>query len=506
MRSALIPARRSLIVILAIMLALLPNAPTTGGGTTGAAWAANAGPNAEPPDPESCPPGEEPSGDGCQPCPSGEYKTASDLSACIDAPPGTYVTDPTQAPTSCPAGTYNLTYEASSVDACIKARRGHFAPSTTAADRPCVKGTYADVEGLAACKPAAIGFYVPTDGATAQLACPTAKVTGSTTCPAAATTPAPAPTPTPTPAPAPAPTEPLDGPAAGDPCPAGSWSATGTIPFGGVCTPASPGSFVADEGSTAQEPCPPGSYSATFGADECTLASVGSYVPTSGATAQSPCPAATSPGASTCGAAPAIGGVPDWSRFPSTLVLSQVGPLRRGDVVSVLGTGFAPSSSVVLWVSTFDEPAGSATTDASGVMRVDLELPRRMGTGEVVIIAIDATGAGQTATVEVTRSWVGLLLGALGVLVVLLAGFVAWRRAVVRRRRRSASARQAGRDDGPAGPPRGAPRWDDGPATVAMAAPDAAVRVIEPPLGRPTGPASEGSWDPAFDDGFDDRS
>lgn len=483
-----------------------------------AAWAVE---GEDPPaEPEPCPPGQEPGGSGCVPCPTGEYKTTTGNTACIDAGPGTYLTDPTKEPTPCPAGTYNLKWESISAADCIKARKGHAAPSTTAVDVPCKKGTYADVEGLAACKPAAVGFYVPTDAATAQLACPTATTTGSSTCPVA-TTPTPTPTPTPSPAPTPTPGAPVDGPISGDPCPAGTYAASGVVPPGGACTPASPGSFVAAEGSDAQTPCPPGTFSDAFGAVACTPAPVGTYVPTSGATAALPCPAATSPGASSCGGeAAAAGAVPDWTRFPTGLVLSQAGPLRRGDTVEVLGTGFTPSSPVQLWVSTYEEPVGDALTDASGVLRASFELPRGMGTGEVVVIAIDAAGVGRTAMIEVSRSWVSVLLTVLGALVVLLAAFVAWRRSIVLRRRRAAGGvPRAPRPDTPRPPAASASpqgrgtavlEWDDSfssPRPPTGTAPgDGTVRIVEPPRPPVTPPpTSARPFDPDFDDAFDDR-
>jgi hypothetical protein len=228
-------------------------------------------------------------------------------------------------------------------DGCNKADLGHHVPTLGAtAQVPCAPGTYADVTALRNCKPAAPGrfvatsgakapelcpagtyqpkegqtscfaadrgYYVPSAGATSQTVCATTTTTGSKTCPAAA--PAPAPTPAPEPDDdvddadddADADVPPLDG----DLCPPGSWSPNGLIPNASSCTPASPGTFVAEAGASEEVACEPGTYSAVFGATECTAASIGFYVPEAGASAQLPCPSASEPGAATCDAVLAV--------------------------------------------------------------------------------------------------------------------------------------------------------------------------------------------------------
>jgi hypothetical protein len=145
--------------------------------------------------------------------------------------------------------------------------------------------------GASQCTTASSGYYVPQPGATRQLACASSTTTGATTC-------------EPTAAPAPADDDDLDGGvslrADGEPCPPGTWSETGTVPSGGTCIPARPGSFVAAEGSTAEVDCPAGTFSDSFGSDACVPAPAGTYVPVAGSAEPLPCEGSTIPGATEC--------------------------------------------------------------------------------------------------------------------------------------------------------------------------------------------------------------
>lgn len=72
-------------------------------------------------------------------------------------------------------------------------------------------------------------------------------------------------------------------------CGPGTFSATGNEP----CTPAAPGSYVADAGATEATQCPAGTYSPVEGATSCTQAPAGSFVSDAGASSASACPAGT---------------------------------------------------------------------------------------------------------------------------------------------------------------------------------------------------------------------
>ena len=230
---------------------------------------------------------------GTDECEAGSYRGDEDTTSCVDAAPGSFVaTAEATAATTCPKGTFQPDAGQTS---CDDAPAGSHVPVTGAtAAALCEPGTYSDAPGAEACTPAAVGYYVPRPGATTQLRCITAEETGLSRCPVPTSTPSDD-------------TddeelavgdEPLS--AQGDPCEPGTWSATGTSRAGVSCTPASPGTFVADAGATAEEPCPAGTFSDTFGATACTPAPVGSYVATTGAMDPAPCPGATEPGATEC--------------------------------------------------------------------------------------------------------------------------------------------------------------------------------------------------------------
>jgi len=372
-------------------------------------------------------------------CPAGTYQNESGKSSCIDAPLGYYTdNDGEKNPDPCTAPTYADTVRSTS---CKTAKAGHFVNTDAAkAQTPCKAGTYQPRDGQTSCLTADIGYYVDKAGATAQTRCATVTTTGATSCPTAAAPPAATP--------AEDDAERGELVAAGTLCPPGTWSATGALPDGGTCTPASPGYFADGEGNLAQYPCEPGTYSPAFGAEECTPAEPGTYVPTSGASSTLPCPSSSAPGATTCGDTTGGSQVPDYSRFPETLILSQGGPLKRGDDIDILGTNFAPASPVAIWVSTFEEPIGEAVTDESGVLRTAVTLPRGMGTGDVVVIAIDATGVGQIAMLEVVGSPLTIVLIVVGGLLAMGLGLLGWFRFVPGSR-------------GPLPPRPGEEDWDD---------------------------------------------
>lgn len=235
-------------------------------------------------------------------CLPGTYQDARGQRRCKDAALGQFVDAPeATAPKLCDKGTYGIKEKATTrAEGCRAAEPGSFVASAgQAATTACSPGSYQPESGKDSCIPAAVGYYVPTSGAKAQTACPTATTTGSRTCVAAA------------PAPEPPEDESEDDAAVdgdfvrpdGEPCPAGTWSPNGLVPTASSCTPASPGTFVAEAGASEEVECPAGTYSGVFGATACTPADVGSYVPTAGSSSQLPCPSATDPGAATCDAA-----------------------------------------------------------------------------------------------------------------------------------------------------------------------------------------------------------
>jgi len=207
--------------------------------------------------------------------------------------------------------------------------------------------------GAAACTPASRGHYVPRPGATSQLACASSTTTGATTCAATA-----APTPTPAPADDDDRDDGVSLRADGEPCPPGTWSPTGTVPSGGTCIPARPGTFVAGEGGTVEADCPPGSFSDGFGSDACIPAPAGTYVPVAGSAEPLPCEGSTVVGATECGvvavatpallepeAAPRGMGASGWLPIVAGVLAAGAGALflaerrRPGLVTGLLGGG-----------------------------------------------------------------------------------------------------------------------------------------------------------------------
>jgi hypothetical protein len=224
-------------------------------------------------------------------CAAGTFSANSGSASCTPAPAGRFVaTTGAKEPTPCPVGTFQ---PATGQTSCIPAPAGSFVPTTGSnAAALCRPGTYMGSTGASQCTTASRGYYVPQPGATRQLACASSTTTGATTC-------------EPTAAPAPADDDDLDGGvslrADGEPCPPGSWSETGTVPSGGTCIPARPGSFVAMAGSTAEVECPAGTFSDSFGSDACVPAPAGTYVPVAGSAEPLPCEGSTILGATECG-------------------------------------------------------------------------------------------------------------------------------------------------------------------------------------------------------------
>lgn len=121
----------------------------------------------------------------------------------------------------------------------------------TSTATPCAAGTYS-ASGDEPCAPADPGYFVATEGATSQTACPSgffSGLSGATACTLA---------PAGSYAPGPAATWSLL-------CPAGTYSASEGA---AACTPADAGSYVPAPGATSQTACPTG-YSSDGGAIEC---------------------------------------------------------------------------------------------------------------------------------------------------------------------------------------------------------------------------------------------
>jgi hypothetical protein len=227
-------------------------------------------------------------------CGPGTFRGDAATTRCAPAPEGRFVaTAGATSATACSAGTFQ---PATAQTSCIPAPAGSFVPTEGAAAAvQCRPGTYMASTGAVQCTTASVGYYVPQSGATRQLACASSTVAGATTCASTA-------------APAPGDDDDLDDGvslrADGEPCPPGTWSETGTVPSGGTCIPARPGTFVAGEGGTAEVECPPGAFSDSFGLDACVPAPPGTYVPVAGSAEPLPCEGSTILGATECDEAP----------------------------------------------------------------------------------------------------------------------------------------------------------------------------------------------------------
>ena len=220
-------------------------------------------------------------------CATGTFRGDATTTRCTPAPAGRFVaTTGATSATACSVGTFQ---PATGQTSCIPAPAGSFVPTTGSnAAALCRPGTYMGSTGASQCTTASRGYYVPRAGATSQLACASSTTTGATTCESNAV---------------PADEGLDDGVslrADGDPCPPGTWSETGTVPPGGTCIPARPGTFVAGEGGTAELDCPPGTFSDSFGLDACVTAPPGTYVPVAGSAEPLPCEGSTILGATEC--------------------------------------------------------------------------------------------------------------------------------------------------------------------------------------------------------------
>jgi hypothetical protein len=197
---------------------------------------------------------------------------------------------------------------------CLSADPGFFATGRGALSQTaCSLGNYQPNSGQSSCLPAAIGFYVDATQAVAQTACPGGQITenvGATSIAACFT---------PSACSAgsydngsscaladPGYFVPNNGAIAQIPCDAGSYqSQSGST----SCAVAQAGYFVANQASLAQTACSPGSYQPNTGALACITADATFYVPTSAATAQIACQAGytSSAGASICTLPPKTG-------------------------------------------------------------------------------------------------------------------------------------------------------------------------------------------------------
>jgi hypothetical protein len=305
-------------------------------------------------------------------CPAGTFRGDAATTSCTDAPAGRFVANAgaTQA-TVCPLGRFQ---DETGKTSCKEAPPGSHVPATGAAAAAlCPAGTFSASAGASQCTPASVGYYVPRPGSTQQLRCVTATQTGLSRCPAPTATPTPTPPPT-----ADAPVtgdEPLS--PQGDECPPGTWSATGTSRAGSTCTPASPGTFVAEPGATAETPCPAGTYSDDFGATECTPAPIGTFVAQVGAMDPMPCPGAMESGMTECPeviAMPAVEEILDptsstpvwWWIVGLTLAVAAGG---AGFVLVQRRTG-ALDAAV-----SFDGAGAATLTDLPGIDATRMDLP-----------------------------------------------------------------------------------------------------------------------------------
>jgi hypothetical protein len=314
-------------------------------------------------------------------CSPGTFSAEPGASACTPAPAGRFVAgNGATSATPCATGTYQ---PATGATSCIPAPAGSFVPTTgSTAAALCQPGSYMPTTGAAACTPASRGSYVPRAGATSQLACASSTVVGASTCPGASGA-----------GPTPAEGTVDDGPslrADGEACPPGTWSVTGTVPSGGTCIPARPGSFAAGPGATAEVDCEPGTFSDAFGLEACTPAPAGTYVPLAGAAEALPCEGSSVVGATVCeeltvavpvmvgdDAARSGPGLTTWLLLVGVVlalvaaVLVVLERRRPGSVTSVLGIGGrAPGAdgrghdrSVPLPAVTSAPPVGGGTPD-----------------------------------------------------------------------------------------------------------------------------------------------
>jgi hypothetical protein len=178
---------------------------------------------------------------GCDP---GNYQPNPGQSSCIPASIAFYVDLPiATAQTACPVGQTTATQGSTNISAC-------FVPSS------CSAGSYDTGSSCALADP---GYFVPNNGAVAQIACDAGKYQPN----------------------------------------AGQTS----------CLNAQPGNFVANTASLTQTPCSPGSYQPSANQTACIPASANSFVPTSGASSQTACPngQVSQPGATACTFEPTIG-------------------------------------------------------------------------------------------------------------------------------------------------------------------------------------------------------
>ena len=209
---------------------------------------------------QSCPPGQycptlgESSPAGT--CPAGTYSLGGAGSSCTSCPRGSYCPTTTDAPTTCPAGTYNIYTDQTLPSSCIACPAGSFCQSTTSGPQSCLPGTYSagNATSCSSCPPGTFcsgGGSVPTTCPVGTY-CPSTSGSTALQCPIGAI------------------------------CPVPGGSRAQTCPPGQYCP-------TLGEGSTGLL-CEPGTYSVGGATTSCTQCPVGQYVATSGASSCLPCP------------------------------------------------------------------------------------------------------------------------------------------------------------------------------------------------------------------------
>jgi hypothetical protein len=176
-------------------------------------------------------------------------------------------------------------------------------------------------------------------------------------------------------------------------CVAGTYLAS---PTDTVCTPASPGTYVAVDGATEAVVCAEGTYQPDAGRTSCQLAPAGTYVDTEGAISATACPAGTT---STEGAVACTNTAPTLTPVPVSVTASQS---FTGTLATVAD---AETDVAALMVQLVSAPAGVTVTNlvnTGGAITGVIGAGCSAVSGPLVLSVADAALVSTSGTMQVT--------------------------------------------------------------------------------------------------------
>ena len=196
----------------------------------------------------------------CARCPTGQYQSSTNATACIDCDPGGYCGEGSPSVALCPAGTLSASPRAANESTCTPCPPGRWCPPGATEGAECAVGTVSNASGAKTCVPCPAGRFQSNTGETSCHECEVGGYCGmgavtTTLCPAGTSSSKP-------------------GQRDNSTCELvlSGWSATIGSTVASICAA---GTFTSAPGQARCEPCSAGSFQDLPGQTACKMCSVG---------------------------------------------------------------------------------------------------------------------------------------------------------------------------------------------------------------------------------------